>query len=97
MSLIKRALSRFLFQRSRGGRPGIIGLGSGFTIAWRADSGIDELTVEIELIPGSLGDDERPRMDPETRVRLKRQFQPEVEALDALLGTSLAERWGYTS
>ena len=43
-----------------------------------------------------LGDDERPHMDPETRARLKRHFQPEVAALDALLGTSLAERWGYT-
>jgi hypothetical protein len=44
-----------------------------------------------------LGEDERPTMNPETRMRLRAQFAAEVAELDALLGTSLSTRWGYES
>lgn len=39
--------------------------------------------------------DEKPRMLPETRARLRERFDEEVEQLDVLLGTSLRQTWGY--
>jgi hypothetical protein len=39
--------------------------------------------------------EERPSPRPETRERLWESFRGEVRALDALLGTSFAARWGY--
>jgi hypothetical protein len=39
--------------------------------------------------------DEKPKMLPETRARLREQFDEEVEHLDELLGTSLRQTWGY--
>jgi hypothetical protein len=42
-----------------------------------------------------LSDAERPTMNPATRDRLKDRFRDEVVKLGALVGTSLAARWGY--
>jgi len=39
--------------------------------------------------------DEKPRMLPETRERLRERFDEEIEQLDELLGTSLRQTWGY--
>jgi len=39
--------------------------------------------------------DEKPRMLPQTRERLRERFDEEIEQLDELLGTSLRQTWGY--
>ncbi len=39
--------------------------------------------------------DEKPKMLPETRARLREQFDEEVKRLDELLGTNLRQTWGY--
>jgi hypothetical protein len=39
--------------------------------------------------------DEKPRMLPETRARLRERFDEETAHLDDLLGTRLREIWGY--
>jgi hypothetical protein len=39
--------------------------------------------------------DEKPRMLPETRARLRDRFDEEVTHLDDLLGTDLRQTWGY--
>lgn len=39
--------------------------------------------------------DEKPRMLPETRARLRERFDEEVKELDELLGTNLRQTWGY--
>ncbi len=39
--------------------------------------------------------DEKPRMLPETRARLRERFDEETAQLDDLLGTSLRQTWGY--
>ena len=40
-------------------------------------------------------EENRPRLDPQIAARLKSEYAPEVRALDSLLGTSTAARWGY--
>lgn len=39
--------------------------------------------------------EEKPQMSPATREYLRSIFSPEVQRLDALLGTNFAARWGY--
>lgn len=39
--------------------------------------------------------DDRPTIDPELAVQLRASFTEEVLALDSLLGTPVAQRWGY--
>jgi hypothetical protein len=39
--------------------------------------------------------DDRPRLDPAMAAQLRQSFAPEVEALQQLLGTPVAARWGY--
>jgi len=39
--------------------------------------------------------DDRPQLDPQIAAQLKAEYAPEVQALDSLLGTSTASRWGY--
>ena len=39
--------------------------------------------------------DEKPKMLPETKARLRDRFNEEVEHLDELLGTNLRQIWGY--
>jgi hypothetical protein len=39
--------------------------------------------------------DEKPRMLPETKARLRERFSEEVKHLDELLGTNLRQTWGY--
>ena len=39
--------------------------------------------------------EDRPVMSPVTRERLRASLRPDVEQLDALLGTRFRETWGY--
>jgi hypothetical protein len=41
------------------------------------------------------GEDDRPELPPEIAARLRAEYASEVAAVDALLGTDLAGRWGY--
>ncbi len=43
------------------------------------------------------GSDDRPSLSPEIAARLRARYAPEVAAVDALLGTNLADRWGYAN
>lgn len=41
--------------------------------------------------------DDRPTIGPEVAAQLKREFAPEVVALDALLPQPVSQRWGYST
>lgn len=47
------------------------------------------------LLYRNLSDNERPKMAEDTRARLRAFYAAEMVSLDALLGTSLSDRWGY--
>ncbi|HEX6248374.1 MAG TPA: sulfotransferase domain-containing protein [Nocardioidaceae bacterium] len=70
---------------------------------WAKDAGLNSLRSRVKrsvLIRQALYRpfaDERPTMDPSTRVELRRSFATEVDRLDDILGTSVSTRWGYRS
>ena len=47
------------------------------------------------LLYRPYGRSDRPPLSVETAARLRARYAPEVAAVDALLGTNLAARWGY--
>jgi hypothetical protein len=52
-------------------------------------------TVVRNVLYRPFAEGGRPRLDPDLAAQLKEQYTPEVLALDELLGTSTAARWGY--
>lgn len=48
-----------------------------------------------KLLYSSYKAGEKPAVSPETRRYLQEVFSPDVERLDAMLGTELSARWGY--
>lgn len=62
----------------------------------RLRSRIKRSTLARQILYRSYQDD-KPTVDPALAVELRRQFAPEVEGIDAILGSSVSQRWGYSN
>jgi aryl carrier-like protein len=67
----------------RWGFPGLVGA-------------IKESPLLSRVLYRAFAPDEKPVMSPAAREHLRGIFAPEIERLDALLGTDLLSRWGYS-
>lgn len=67
----------------RFGFPGVVGM-------------IKESSLLRRVLYNSYAPNEKPQMSPWARAYLHEVFSPEVQQLDALLGTNLSARWGYS-
>lgn len=67
----------------RVGLPGVVGM-------------IKESSLLSRVLYSPYAPSEKPQMSPLARKILQETFSPEVQQLDALLGTNLSARWGYS-
>ena len=65
------------------GFPGVVGM-------------IKESSLLTRVLYSPYAPNEKPQMSPWARKFLQETFSPEVQQLDALLGTNLSARWGYS-